>query len=774
MDFKLNVMHKRLFVLSLLLVAIIFSLEMFLPFHALITVGYVIIIFYMLQFPEQSRYAIILGFITTMLIVLGYFLRAEEFKDEPSVALNRGLSVLAIWLAVYFSHRFKLLLNKEVKNKEQLNAVFNNATQGMLIVNKTGEIILVNPFAEKLLDYQKGELVGVNVENLLPSHLGSVHKHHRENFMAKPQDRPMGSGKELLAKRKDGSEFPVEISLSHFRNEEGAFAIAFIVDLTERKKAFEKINREHLVAQTYFELAPVLFVVLDKFGNVISINEYGCKLLGYAKQEVIGENWFEKFIGSDIRDEIFSYFETVLNAVDHTTIGRGYENPVLSKSGKEVLISWTNTVIDDTIDHSITVLAAGIDITERKRQETLAIAHHEAIQNLNDKLEVKIRSRTAELNEMVHKLESSNRELEKNQLLLKSIAHHFPDGVIGVLDKDLKYIFADGQELYNIGLHKTINSGERVFDEIHPALTRQAEDKLKMVFAGDRVTYDFEIDERVYTISAAPLPNEKNEINEIIIVIKNITDRKRVERDMVKSLEKEKELAEMKSKFVTMASHEFRTPLSTILSSAFLLENYSGEALEKSKGEYLSKIKRSVNNLTDLLNDFISLGKLDEGRIRVEYSEISIKEFLEELIPEMELVRKGNQTIRCEYSGEERLLLLDKQLLRSILLNLIGNAIKYSSKESEIKVKAAVTQHELVINVIDQGIGIPEDEHKNLFKRFYRARNAANIEGTGLGLNIIKKYVKLMHGKIGFQSKLLEGTTFTVTLPALHQVNKKL
>jgi signal transduction histidine kinase len=135
----------------------------------------------------------------------------------------------------------------------------------------------------------------------------------------------------------------------------------------------------------------------------------------------------------------------------------------------------------------------------------------------------------------------------------------------------------------------------------------------------------------------------------------------------------------------------------------------------------------------------------------------------------MELVRKGNQTIQCEYSGEEASILLDKQLLRSILLNLISNAIKYSSLDAAIKLSTELTDKELIIKVIDTGIGIPADEHRHIFKRFYRAHNAANIEGTGLGLNIVKKYVRLMKGKIEFESTLDIGTTFIVTLPRIQK-----
>jgi signal transduction histidine kinase len=218
-----------------------------------------------------------------------------------------------------------------------------------------------------------------------------------------------------------------------------------------------------------------------------------------------------------------------------------------------------------------------------------------------------------------------------------------------------------------------------------------------------------------------------------------------------------------------MASHEFRTPLTTILSSVFLLENYDKEDFDRKKYDHLGKIKRSVNNLTELLNDFMSLGKLEEGKILVSNTQVNIKQFLEELVPEIELLRKSNQTIHCEYFGEENEMPLDKQLLRSILLNLLGNAIKYSPLDAEIKLMAEITEDKAIIKVIDKGIGIPSEEQKHIFKRYYRANNAANINGTGLGLNITRKYVRLMKGKIEFQSEPNVGTTFTVTLPRIKE-----
>ena len=234
---------------------------------------------------------------------------------------------------------------------------------------------------------------------------------------------------------------------------------------------------------------------------------------------------------------------------------------------------------------------------------------------------------------------------------------------------------------------------------------------------------------------------------------------------MLRSIEHEKELAAMKSQFVTMASHEFRTPLTTILSSAFLLENYPEAELPKKKTQHINKIKQAVNNMTELLNDFILLGKLEEGQVKVNKSEIDMKQFCEEIEPELELLTKPKQKIAWEFSGIEIPAYLDKQLLRSIFLNLVGNAIKYSPAESTVEVRIKLNNHFFRLDVTDHGIGIPPQEQHHIFKRFFRAGNATNIEGTGLGLNIARKHIKLMNGEIEFFSKPDEGTTFTVTIP---------
>jgi two-component system, LuxR family, sensor kinase FixL len=238
---------------------------------------------------------------------------------------------------------------------------------------------------------------------------------------------------------------------------------------------------------------------------------------------------------------------------------------------------------------------------------------------------------------------------------------------------------------------------------------------------------------------------------------------KKAEAEVRKSLEKEKELNELKSRFVTIASHEFRTPLSTILSSSSLIGKYN-ELGEKEKiDKHIQRIKSAVTNLTGILNDFLSLSKLEEGITTNNPSEFSLdmlgKEVKEEMLP----VLKENQELLYSHSGPESVW-LDKNILKNILINLISNASKYSDKGSiELNIKASNTN--IILVVKDHGIGIPAVDKPFLFTRFFRANNAGNIQGTGLGLNIVKRYVDLLNGYINIESELGKGTEFTIEIP---------
>lgn len=388
------------------------------------------------------------------------------------------------------------------KYTRRFQALFKYASVGILLTDATGDIIMINDFALKQFGYRTEEVLGKKMEVLIPETFHSNHVKYRNDYNHNSQSRPMGHGSDLHAMKKDGSEFTVEVSLSHYKNDEGSFVIAFINDITERIKSKQKIVK------------------------------------------------------------------------------------------------------------------------------------------LNNELETTVEARTKDLQDTMQHLEASRNELTK-------------------------------------------------------------------------------------------------------------------------SLKKEKDLGDLKSKFVSIASHQFRTPLSTILSSIYLISKYPTTEEQPKRERHIQRIISSANMLTEILNDFLSLGKMEEGKIQIHITQIKIKNLVAEITDEIQSISKPEQKIKYTHSGDEDIY-LDASLLKHVMMNLLSNAVKFSPDNSLIDVKTAV--HDGIINLIvsDAGIGIPAEEQHHLFERFYRASNADNIQGTGLGLHIVKRYIELMDGKIECTSQQNKGTTIKI------------
>jgi len=233
--------------------------------------------------------------------------------------------------------------------------------------------------------------------------------------------------------------------------------------------------------------------------------------------------------------------------------------------------------------------------------------------------------------------------------------------------------------------------------------------------------------------------------------------------EVSQSLEKEKELSQLKSRFVSMASHEFRTPLSAIQLSASLIDKYAQPFDNPNIAKHVKRIKNAVGNLTTILNDFLSLEKLEAGKVEPTNIPFDLVKLSEEITEEMQVIAKENQNIIYQHTGTTSFIHLDGNLLKNCIINLIGNAIKYSGENTFIEFNTEVAENECIVTIKDNGIGIPEADQKHLFEAFFRAHNTGNIPGTGLGLNIVGRYVNLMNGKIDFESKVNKGTTFILT-----------
>ncbi|HEY6160617.1 MAG TPA: PAS domain-containing sensor histidine kinase [Bacteroidia bacterium] len=405
----------------------------------------------------------------------------------------------------------KSLVNN-MDSKEGLEALFEFATEGILVSDDKGVIIKTNPATERMFGYGRGELLGKKVEVLVPYRHAPKHEQYRDKYNQNPHARSMGATLELYAKRKDGSEFPVEISLSPFKATDGHFVIAFIIDITIRKKAEDAVLRQ--------------------------------------KAEL------EK-----------------LNA----------------------------------------------DLEKRVKERTLVL--EEAISELNQ---------------------------------------------------------------------------------------------------------------------------TKEDLNE--------------------ALQKEKELNDLKSRFVSMASHEFRTPLATILSSLSLVRQYGEQNDKEKQVKHINRIKTSVNSLTDILNDMLSISKLEEGKITATIETFDIQELANEVLQEMQAIAKTGQTLDYVHKGSSQVT-SDKKILKHILFNLCSNAIKFSPENSPIRFSTSVADGWITIKIRDEGMGISKEDQEHLFERFFRAQNATNVQGTGLGLNIVARYIELLDGTIDLESELEKGTTFTIQIP---------
>ena len=398
----------------------------------------------------------------------------------------------------------------------RFEAVFAHATIGIIVCNQQGELVLANEKAQELFGYPTGALLGQRIEVLVPDSVRQHHAQLRASFNAHPQVRSMGHNRNLVARRQDGSEFPVEVSLSYFRLEEELFVVSYVIDITFKKEAEREL------------------------------------------------------------------------------------------------------------------------IEQRQR-----------VERLNQELEQKVADRT-------HALLTTLAQLEKRT------------------------------------------------EELGQALAA------------------------------------------------------------------EQEVGELKSRFVSMASHEFRTPLTAVLTSTALIEKYPGTDQQDKRVKHLQRIRASVNHLNDILEEFLSVGRIEEGRIEAHPVELDFPDLLRETITDMQGLLKPGQTIRLALDDTSSVR-LDPSLLRKILVNLLSNAIKYSEAGTEVLLQAGSTARELTIRVQDQGVGISEADQQHLFERFYRARSVANVPGTGLGLYIIAKYLELMGGTIALHSELGAGTTVTITIP-LHSL----
>ena len=226
-----------------------------------------------------------------------------------------------------------------------------------------------------------------------------------------------------------------------------------------------------------------------------------------------------------------------------------------------------------------------------------------------------------------------------------------------------------------------------------------------------------------------------------------------------------KTINDLKRRFLAVAAHDFRTPLNTITLAADLVEQHYDNLSRQDIFNQLTAIKTAATYMTAIINDFLTVEKIEQGKAEPEAADFDLKDFTQSVVAAMKQQTKEWQDIKYQHSGASSQVMLNRNMLQHCLTNLISNAIKYSNVADHIEVGTEIVGDMCVIWVKDYGIGIPKKEIEKLFEPFYRASNASNIEGTGLGLNIVKRYTELMGGSVDVKSDKKKGTIFTLAFP---------
>jgi PAS domain S-box-containing protein len=662
------------------------------------------------------------------------------------------------------------------EDKTRLKAIIENAIDGIITIDARGLIETVNPAAARIFGYQPEEVIGKNIKMLMPEPDKSRHDQYLENYHTTGIKKIIGIGREVKGLKKDGTTFPFLLSISEVQLDQKMIYTGIVHDISQLKQTQVALRESEHKFNSIINAAIDAIITINERGIIEMVNPAACRLFGYQEEEMIGQN-VKILMPEPDKGRHDGYMDNYNRTGERKIIGIGREVTAQRKDQSSFPIYLS---ISEVILEGRKVFTAFVyDITAQKVAEEKLKTYAEEnaknlkkIQQLNAGLETSVEQRTKELAEAIHKLENEineRKEIEKalrdSENLYSTIAQNFPKGFISVIDKDLKFVFVEGKELEDLKIAPSDLIGKRFCDLLPPSKAADFEAGLLNALKGEVVTQEIRIKENEYSVNAVPLTYNEGQANQVLIVVKNIMAQKQAETEILNALNKERELNELKSRFVTMASHEFRTPLSTILSSASLISKYSNEDDDEKRQKHVARIKSSVNNLIGILNDFLSLSKLEEGdsKAKPEYFELS--GFIRGIVDEIEEVRKDKQEICIEEEHTQNNVFLDKQILKNIIINLLSNAIKYSDEGKKIILRTENKRGELVLSVKDQGIGIPEADQQYLFTRFFRAKNAVNAQGTGLGLNIVKKYVDIMGGSISFESELNVGTIFTVKLP---------
>ncbi len=636
------------------------------------------------------------------------------------------------------------------KNEEILRSITYTANDAIISIDRNFNIVQWNRMAERMYGYDESEILGKSLLIITPPSEREQLEKVRMRFNPMKGIEPSKTI-ERNGLRKGEIIFPVEISIAQWNLNSEVFFTLIIRDVSERKETERKIQNSEKDYRTLFENAqePIL-IISPKDEVVLEANKSACETYGFEHSEFVGMSL--KKLSKNIHRGEEKISETLQNGYFIK-----FKTTQYNKEGKELYFEVNASVIE--YKGEIVILSFNRDVTER-------VLNERQIDEYKNQLEKLVLERTEKLEEANQKLSNEIQKLTeadlkiKNQIdFFKTLINTIPIPVF-VMDRNnhcsdrnkafLEFFGENKEEFLNKNIN-TLKPFEKNNNESFHSCETNIINKEGIVH-------------EVILYKAGIIG--ENEISDGWVgVILDISQHKKMQEEIKKALEAEKELNNLRSKFVSTASHEFRTPLTSILASAELLLRYYDRWDDEKKLNALKRIQNSADYMNGLISDVLTLNKSESGRIKFNPEYLELISLCSIIIEEVKLIAKPEHQIEFIHQEKNIYGNFDGILIRQLLNNLLSNAIKYSPDGGKVKLSIKDKDSEVLFEVQDEGIGITKDDQEKLFQPFYRGTNISNISGTGLGLSILKKAVDLHNGRVEFKSKLNEGTIFKVAIP---------
>lgn len=665
------------------------------------------------------------------------------------------------------------------QSEERFRNLIETTSDWVWEIDETATYTYASPRIYQVLGYEPEEIIGQTPFNLMPwAEAAEWAKRFAEIAIAQQPFNCL----ERVTRHKDGRQVILETSGVPFFNVEGDFLgyRGIDRDITERKQAAIALQQVHQRLSFHVNNSPLAMVEWDAQFCVQCWSQQAEKIFGWTAQEVMGQQPSRKwpFVDPGDLEVAMNLFNLLLKGNQPRAIAR-IRN--ITKSGSVVYCEWYNSALRDADGKLISILSLVLDVTERQ----LAL---NALKKVNEDLEVRVEKRTEQIRLANERLRSEIIERQKAQETLQFTQFTVDRAAEAVFwagsDGRLLYVNDAACRLVGYNRQELLDLTLRDIELEYPARNwLEHWNQLKK-----RGSLTFETHYR--TKSGQPFPVEvtasylKFKGKEYkCAFVRDITERTQAQSEIMKALETERDLSQLKSRIVSVVSHEYRTPLTTIYSSAELLEYYSHKWSEEKKLQHLHRIKSSVTHLTQLVEDVLLFNRADEDKLEFQPQAIDLVRWCQDLMEELQSLSRDKHQIILQIQDDLQYAFVDPKLLRQILTNLLTNAIKYSPEGGIIDFEVmsqrlvqaprvsegdwnATSFNEIIIfQIRDRGLGILEEDQAKLFHSFHRGSNVGAIAGTGLGLAIVKKCVDLHKGQISVESQVNVGTTFTIVLP---------